>query len=64
MMSSMIADVRSAAVSHGRLMELNAGHRIEDEDRKMDWSSLVGIVVRVMQVLVLVRMINLFFGLV
>ncbi len=63
MMSSMIANVRGAAVAHDRLVELGADRRIEYEDRKMDWSSLVGVVARVAQVLVLVRMINLFFGL-
>jgi hypothetical protein len=63
MMSSMVVDVRRAAIAHDRLVELGGPRQIE-EDRKLDLSSLLGIVVRVAQVLVLVRMINLFFGLV
>jgi hypothetical protein len=56
-MSSMMADVRQAAVPQARLMEIGA----QEQDAKLQLWALAGIAVRVLQVLVLVRMINLFF---
>jgi hypothetical protein len=58
-MSSMIADIQGAAVAHGRLAELDAECRANDDDGKLDLASLGSILLRVAQVLVLVRMIDM-----